>query len=155
MTQYWTDIKKHDEILQYCLDNFECVHLFIRLAGSWGGTRLCDAEMKGRKLSFKTTDTHIQFYIDDCMEFEFLKDFYNKGFSIEYRRNDGFHIPYFYADRDNPNDPQVPNDCLSVLRMMYEHTLVEISFKNKIPLFLDEIDEGGNFRTFHVKERVE
>jgi len=150
MSQFWTDKEHDEEILQYCLDNFECVNIYTRLMGSSGGTKLVDEDLNGRKFSFKMTKEFVEYFIDGKSIIKFKRD-NNKGFSIEYRHSDGFMMPFFYLDRDNPDDPRVPEDCLSALRMSYENKLIEITFKNKIPLFVDKFIYDGRCTLFHVK----
>lgn len=137
MTQFWMAKEKDLENLQYCLDNFVCHSIFIRLMGSQGGHVQVSEELNGRKLSFKN-EGDLKIFIDKVEVFKFTEKQFkgrDKGFSIEERNHNG--IPYF--DSKTPNDIEKPYK--TALRAVWGdfHTdyLIEIEFYGKIPLIED------------------
>lgn len=135
MTQFWMDAKDDFKNLKYCIDNFECIDIFIRLCGSMGGDVIVNQCMTGKVLT-AINDDGIKLFIDGKEVFHHTgtKDF--KGWSVEYRE-DIFDMP---CDIIHPDD-ECPELFQSTLRNIWnEHFLVEISFKGRIPL-----EEDGEF----------
>jgi len=133
MTQFWMDRKDDLKNLQYCIDNFECLSVFIRLAGSLGGTRKVLEKMEGRKLGFAGDYSDLKLLIDDKTVFDHKEsDDSFKGWSVEYRND--FGMPVF--EMSSP-DETCHSLFQSTLRNMWGDHLVEISFRGKIPLIQD------------------
>ena len=136
MPQFWMDAKDDFKNLKYCIDNFECLDVFIRLCGSKGGNVFVNQDMIGKVLT-ATNDDEIKLFIDDKEVFHHRQTEQVKGWSIEYRKKD-FAMPCF--DLVHPDD-ECPELFQSTLRNIWsEHFLVEISFKGRIPL-----EEDGEF----------
>jgi len=150
MSQYWIHNDNTKELLNFCINNFTCSNFFVRFIGSYGGKTQVNEDMSNHILSFKLTKKYISFFKDNSLLFKFKINTGYKGFSIEYRENTPFMCPYLYADRNNPNDPIISQNCLSALRNCYENYLLEITFQNKIPLFQNKI-VNNNWMLFHIK----
>lgn len=132
MSQFWMNGKDDFKNLKYCIDNFECLDVFIRLMGSMGGDIIVNQTMTGKVLTATDVDG-IKLFIDGKEVFHHtgITDF--KGWSVEYRE-DIFDMP---CDIVHPDD-ECPELFQSTLRNIWnEYFLVEISFKGRIPLEYD------------------
>ncbi|HQL67132.1 MAG TPA: hypothetical protein PK151_06250 [Caldisericia bacterium] len=135
MSQFWMNAKDDFMNLKYCIDNFECVDVFIRLMGSMGGDIIVNQTMTGKVLT-ATNEDGIKLFIDGKEVFHHTGTTDFKGWSVEYRE-DIFDMP---CDIVHPDD-ECPELFQSTLRNIWnEYFLVEISFKGRIPL-----EEDGEF----------
>jgi len=120
--------------LRTCIDNYESDQLFIRLVGSYGGTKKVNEMLEGKSLDFKKNKNGLYLLIDKKEVFHFpLKDTH-KGFSIAYERfhTDGsMHLP---AGLTSPYDPTFPKPKRSYLRAVWDNHLMEIFFKGRIDI---------------------
>lgn len=144
MSQYWMHRKDDSKNLHHCIDNYECIEVFIRRVGSYGGEVKLTKKMNRNKLEVKYEKGLIKVIIDGNLGFSCIDaDDSFKGFSIEYRNEHG--MPYW--DMKHPSDDQEVYQ--SVLRNIWDNHLVEISFKGKIPL-----EEDGEFYKNWTKWRI-
>jgi len=131
--------KEHDfDSLRYCLNNYKVNGIFIRLIGSMGGDTKVRTSLTSKLLDFKKDDSGLKFFIDskEVMHFP-LKD-YTKGFSLQYERfHDDGRIFFYNGIPNNPNEKGLPKIENSIFRGALDWHLVEISFKDKIPLKKD------------------
>ena len=138
MEQYWMPKKLDFKNLKFCLDNYTADFLYIRLAGSMGGTVKVNKNLKGRVLNFKKNESGLYLLIDSKEIFHFpLKD-YQKGFSLAYERveptADGIGRMVMLSHGIDPYDPSLPEPQRSFLRIVLDDHLMEIFFKGRVNL---------------------
>lgn len=124
------------ENLRKCLDNYVAEHLFVRLVGSKGGTVKVSENLEGRMLDAKkyARGLGLVFSLDGTELFRgtALRD--DKGFSLEYDREDENGRIIMLPTGIDPYDFRLPEPKRSVLRHVLSDHLVEISFQGMIPL---------------------
>ena len=127
--------------LRLCLDNHKAERLYIRLAGSKGGTVKVNESLEGKTLDFKKEKSGLYLLIDSTEVFHFpLKDYnaeYSKGFSLAYERVglvNGVERLVMLSTGIDPYDPALPEPRRSFLRHDLDDHLLEIYFKGRIHL---------------------
>lgn len=142
MEQYWLPKKLDFDHFRLCLDNYQTDRLFIRLAGSSGGTVKINENLDGKTLDFRKNKSGLYLLIDSDEVFHFpLLDYnskYTKGFSLAYERieptEDGIGRMVMLGTGIDPYDPKLPEPRLSFLRHVLDDHLLEIFFKGRVHL---------------------
>ena len=138
MEQYWMPKKLDFKNLRLCLDNYSANFLYIRLIGSMGGTVKVSEGLEGRVLDFKKDKLGLHLLIDSIEVFCFPLSSYAKGFSLAYERvkltEDGISRRVVLGQGIDPYDPNLPEPQYSILRIILDEHLMEISFVGRVNL---------------------
>lgn len=123
------------EHLRYCLDNYKAKRLFIRLIGSYGGTRKVNEDISNKNLDFKKDNSGLYFTLDNQNVFHFpLRDLHSKGFSLAHKRKDKDGKILFLNFPYEPYNPDLPEPEISILRTIFDNHLLEITFEGRVDI---------------------
>ncbi len=139
--QYWTPRRLDFKHLRMCLDNYTAGRLFIRDAGSRGGTTHVDESLEGKTLDFRKDKSGLSFLIDSNEVFHFpLKERGTRkgdGFSVAYERIgiiNGEERHVMLGTGIDPYNETLPEPRRSILVHDIDHYFVQIFFKGRIHL---------------------
>jgi hypothetical protein len=138
MEQYWMPKEFDLEHLRYCLERYPAEEIFIRLVGSRGGAVKVKEGLEGRVLDFRFDNSGLAMLIDSAEVFRFSLEDYDKGFSVAYERiwptENGIGRLVMLSHGEDPYDPNQLEPRRSIMRIVLDSHLMEITFTGRIHL---------------------
>jgi hypothetical protein len=124
--------------LKLCLKYYTPTLLYVRLVGSMGGTVKVSEHIKGRSLTFRKEKSGLRMFVDGNEVFHFSPKEHDKGFVLAYERfvQTGVHTGgmLHLSHGVDPYDPDLPEPTRSLLRIILDDHLMEISFAGRVHL---------------------
>lgn len=134
MGQYMLNKKKNFENLQNAINNYETHSILISPFSLGNRTELIFKNLEGKLFNF-SVGKELSFFIDKEKIISLHLNGPHRPFKIEYQ-NERFQR--LWNEDYHPEDPNLPNPTYSTLRNVIDDLLIEIRFKGKIKLNLDE-----------------